>query len=77
LPLPEFPLAYFITFTAYGTRLPGREAGWVNRRQNRYRTPYPAANLPLEQKIKSTLRQQPFHLDSLQGPLVLAAIREA
>jgi len=32
-PLPE-PLAYFLTWTTYGTWLPGDERGWVRRPGN-------------------------------------------
>src|SRR6516225_99558 len=30
IPMPE-PLAYFLTWTTYGTWLPGDERGWVKR----------------------------------------------
>jgi REP element-mobilizing transposase RayT len=75
--LGEFPQAYFITFTTYGTRLPGRDAGWVDRRHNRYRTPVLMDHPRLENKMARLLRQQPFSLQSSHRPLVLAAIQEA
>ena len=33
------PLAYFITFTAYGTWLPGDERGFVHRTANAWSAP--------------------------------------
>ena len=43
------PLAYFITFRAYGTWLHGDERGAVDRRHNDYGTPY----LPVDEDWKS------------------------
>ncbi len=75
--MSDLPLAYLITFTTYGTRLPGHETGWVDRRNNRYGTPHSPARPTLQHKIERTLKEDPFALDALRRPLVLAAIEEA
>jgi hypothetical protein len=72
-----FPKAYLITFTTYGTRLPGNPRGRVDRRQNKYGMPFPPAQQYLETKIETCLRCPPYTLDALRRPLVLTAIQEA
>ncbi len=37
----EFPLAYFITWTTYGSWLPGDERGWVKRGERTVQPPDP------------------------------------
>jgi REP element-mobilizing transposase RayT len=75
--LCDFPLAYLITFTTYGTRLPGEERGWVSRRQNRYGTPDLTSQPRLRLKMEDLLKGPPYGLGVSQRPLVLAAIKEA
>jgi histidinol-phosphate/aromatic aminotransferase/cobyric acid decarboxylase-like protein len=74
MPSPIFPKAYLITFTTYGTRLPGNPRGWIDRRQNKYGTPFPPAQQCLETEIETHLRYPPYELDALRRSLVLAAI---
>ncbi len=74
MPFNEFPLAYFITFTTYGTRLPGHKSGWIDRRHNRYRTPVLMDQPRLENEMARRMRQIPFTLEAQQRPVVLAAI---
>ena len=73
----DYPLAYLITFTTYGTRLPGEERGWVHRLQNRYQTPYPTAEPKLMYAMEARLGECPYTLGALHRPPVLAAIKEA
>ncbi len=73
----DFPLAYLITFTTYGTRLPGDERGWVSRIQNRFRTPYPPAQPELKRAMIGSLKESAYAMGEVQRPLVLAAIEEA
>src|SRR5271157_6252830 len=59
------PLAYFLTWTTYGSWLPGDERGWVAK---------PGEFLPpdahLEQASRSLMTEPPLILDSTQRELV-------
>ena len=59
------PLAYFLTWTTYGSWLPGDERGWVEK---------PGEFLPpdahLEQASRSLMTEPPLILDSTQRELV-------
>lgn len=70
------PLAYFITFTTYGTWLHGRAPGSVDRAHNRPGTPWLAADPGLEAACRARLRQQPYLLDEPRRRVVLRTIRE-
>jgi hypothetical protein len=72
----DSPLAYLITFTTYGTWLPGDERGWVDRRQNWFGTPYPQARPALTRKAESALSEPAFALDGSRRAVVLTAIEE-
>ncbi len=71
------PLAYLITFTCYGSRLHGDEAGSVDRRNNTPLTPSMPANPRLRQAERETMRQAPYELDENRRQVVLEAIHEA
>ena len=49
--LPE-PLAYFLTWTTYGTWLPGDERGWVKRKRG-----FQAPDMSLHQSANAHERQ--------------------
>src|SRR5262245_61234023 len=70
------PLAYFITFTTYGTWLHGRAPGSVDREHNVPGTPYLPPDDDVERKVRSTMRQQPYNLDGLRRSVVLRTIKE-
>ena len=70
------PLAYFITFTCYGTRLYGDEAGSVDREHNIPGTPFLAPNLRRVQAEQRQMRQEAYHLDSRRRTVVLCAIQK-
>jgi hypothetical protein len=59
------PLAYFLTWTTYGTWLPGDERGWVER-PGQFRPPNPG----LEAAARSLLKEPPCVLNPEQRRLV-------
>jgi REP element-mobilizing transposase RayT len=70
------PLAYFITFTTYGTWLHGRALGSVDREHNNPGAPFLSPNEHLECEMRSALRQEPYLLDGLRRSVVLRTIKE-
>ena len=70
------PLAYFITFTTYGTWLHGRNPGSVDRKHNKYGMPVLPPDGELESARKQSLRQEPYVLDEPRRAVVLNTIRE-
>ena len=69
-PMPE-PLAYFLTWTTYGTWLPGDERGWVLRGKG-FQLPNPIAKQFAEDRMT-----EPFcTLDSDQRKIVEDTIRQ-
>jgi REP element-mobilizing transposase RayT len=68
------PLAYFITFTTYGTWLRGRAPGSVDRQHNTPGTPFLPADANLEQSQRRLLRQEPYLLDPERRSVVLQTI---
>jgi REP element-mobilizing transposase RayT len=70
------PLAYFITFTTYGTWLHGRESGSVDRQHNLPGTPFVAPDGQLEARRRQSLRQAPYLLDHARRDVVLNTICE-
>ncbi|HEX8341891.1 MAG TPA: transposase [Tepidisphaeraceae bacterium] len=69
-------LAYFITFTTYGTRLHGREEGSVDRQHNAPGTPTLPANPNREAAERRAMRQPPYALDAARRAVVLRTVRE-
>jgi REP element-mobilizing transposase RayT len=70
------PLAYFITFTTYGTWVHGRAPGSVLRGHNTPGTPLLPADVNLEHDMTSALRQEPYVLDPPRRSVVLRTIQE-
>ncbi|MHB1425049.1 MAG: transposase [Gemmataceae bacterium] len=70
------PLAYFITFTTYGTWLHGRESGSVDRQHNLPGTPFLPADSKREAARRKAMRQEPYFLDEPRRSVVLKTIRE-
>lgn len=66
----EFPLAYFITWTTYGTWLPGDERGWLKRGSSVIHAPDPV----LHANAQSTMTEEPVVLTQAQRELVDAVI---
>lgn len=74
--MDQQPLAYFITFTTYGTWLQGRNPGWVKRGFNEYGSPIQEPNDELEKKQRLTMRQLEYCLDNARREVVLRTILE-
>ncbi len=72
----HIPLAYFITFRAYGTWLHGDSRGSVNRFQNRFGTPYVASNRLWREHNEKQLTQSPVSLRRRQRAIITEAIKE-
>ncbi len=70
------PLAYFLTFTTYGTWLHGRDPGSVDREHNRPGTPWLASDPELAAANRVFLRQEPYLLDEPRRVIVLRTIHE-
>jgi REP element-mobilizing transposase RayT len=70
------PLAYFLTWTTYGTWLPGDARGWVNRRRRDgqvVEAPSPA----LESFARDLMSETPVILDPPMRGIADEAIRQA
>ncbi len=72
---PQIPLAYLITFTCYGTRLHGDEAGSVDRQHNVPGSPFLPPNPKRVLERTRQLSEKPHELTAQEGRLVLEAIR--
>ncbi|MCI0705314.1 MAG: transposase [Planctomycetia bacterium] len=70
------PLAYFITFTTYGTWLHGRDPGSVDREHNMFDTPLLPPDEEREQIERGQLAEPPYLLDERQREIVLQTICE-
>ncbi len=65
------PVAYFLTWTTYGTWLPGDERGWVAK-PGQFRAP----DLHLQAVSRALLTEEPCVLDSQQRSLVEKTIAQ-
>jgi hypothetical protein len=74
--MPDEPLAYFITFTTYGTSLQGRDPGWIDRQHNVYGAAIPEPDAEREETQRSKMRQPEYRLDEPRRCVVLRTIRE-
>jgi REP element-mobilizing transposase RayT len=72
----SIPLAYFITFTTYGTWLHGREAGSVDREHNRFGDVFLPSNSAREANERRKMDEPLFVLDSERRKVVLRTIEE-
>ncbi|HLW67908.1 MAG TPA: transposase [Gemmataceae bacterium] len=70
------PLAYFLTFTTYGTWLHGRPEGSVDRQHNLPGEPLLPANAKMERARRMAMRQEPYFLDEARRAVVLRTICE-
>ena len=71
----EPPLAFFITFTTYGTWLRHRSAGSVDHTSNQWNTPRLAAMCVFEAAERRTLKEDPFLMSEPLRQVVGTAIR--
>jgi REP element-mobilizing transposase RayT len=72
----SLPLAYFITFTTYGTWLQGRDPGWVDRKHNQYGDPIPAADADRETRQRAKMNQPEYLLNQPRRATVLQTIAD-
>jgi REP element-mobilizing transposase RayT len=70
----EYPLAYLITFTTYGTWLHGDERASVDKKHNRFGEEFLHNNPGLTLKEESNLKNPPLKLDASCRDIVLQAI---
>jgi len=68
------PLAYFLTFSTYGTHLPGSEKGWVDAKHCIFGTPTLVSKPDREEFWRSRLLEPPCILDGEARLLTLDAI---
>ena len=72
----DTPLAYFISFRAYGTWLHGDKRGSIDRFHNCYRSPYIPTNDRWQHFNAQRLRSEPLILKARHRKSIAAAIRE-
>jgi REP element-mobilizing transposase RayT len=72
----ERPVAYFITFTTYGTWLHGDGRGSVDKGHNRVGTEFIPPNTSLIRRRHSSLKDEPFEMNTKECSIVLKAILE-
>ena len=70
------PLAYFITFSAYGAWLHGHDVGSIDKEHNEYGTPFLERDPLREEKEQSNMRESPYVLDTDRRRVVLETIQE-
>ncbi|QDT63961.1 transposase [Calycomorphotria hydatis] len=70
-PQPD-PLAFFITWTTYGTWLPGDDRGWTKRGDSRVQPPDPQRF----NESRKSLLESPLRLTQMQRQVVEDTIRQ-
>jgi len=70
------PLAFFLTFTCYGTHLHGDEPGSVNSEHNDYDTPFLPPDEFIQRKNQEKMKQDPYEMDQTRRRLVKNTIRD-
>jgi REP element-mobilizing transposase RayT len=69
-------LAYFITFSTYGARLPGDGRGYADRRRNVYGTPIPEASRSRARAAQQDCNARLFVMNEGARQVVASAVRE-
>ena len=64
--MPDRPLAYFLTFTTYGTWLHGDGRGSVDREHNQPGEPWPEPDPARREGSAARLAQPPYLLDAVR-----------
>lgn len=70
------PIAYFITFSAYGVWLHGREIGSVDKQHNEVGTPFLPPDADTERAERANMREPPYLLDGPRRGIVLRTVLE-
>ena len=71
------PLAYLLTWTTYGTWLPGDKRGWVDGHDGAWHVPYQEPDSDREQQARSMMTDAPLMLKVEQRRLIEAGIQNA
>lgn len=74
--MPNHPLAFFISFTAYGAWLHGKAPGSVDPEHNDFGTPFLPPDPVEERREMAAMTQPPFLLDQPRRCVVLATVQE-
>ena len=74
--MSDHPLAYFITFTTYGTWLHGQAPGSVDEKHNQVGSPWIAPDPTRRAANQRRLTQEPYLLDAARRDIVRDAIVE-
>jgi len=69
---PGEALAYFLTWTTYGTRLPGDERGWNRKKESAVQSPSPL----LVEAAQARMKEAEFRLSPEQRRTVETTIRD-
>src|SRR6476661_4955052 len=72
----DIPLAYFITFTCYGTWLHGDERGSVDDEHNAPESPVLSPDPERHARERMDLTEPPYHLDSPRRRVTREALCE-
>jgi REP element-mobilizing transposase RayT len=70
------PIAYFLTWRAYGTWLPGDERGWVDAVHNVYRSEIPAHNAARLRRSRTRMRGGRVEFDGRARNLISSTIQD-
>ena len=70
------PMTYLLTFSCYGTHVPGDNRGWADRARGNHRGGPQDPNSGLIGDSIAVMRQRPYQLDSPRARTALDAIRE-
>ncbi len=76
-PTNTWPLAYFLTFTTYGTHLIGHRSGSVDKNHNQFGTPFVPPNQRRESRVRERMGESAYFLGRESRALVLKAILRA
>ncbi|MGI8927449.1 MAG: transposase [Tepidiformaceae bacterium] len=71
----RYPLAYFLTWTCYGTWLPGDDRGWIDAGHNLPGTPRLQPDATIRAHTGARLLSAPVTLDGEQRQVVANTIR--
>ena len=74
--MSDQPLAYFITFTTYGTWLHGQSPGSVDGQHNQVGAPFIEPNPKRRLANRQQMTQEPYLLDAARRKIVCEAIIE-
>ena len=71
----QWPLAYLITFSCYGSHLHGDDTGSVDRQHNEYDLSFLPPDPKRHQTMRARMKCSPYLMNQPRRPTVLAAIK--